>query len=545
MIRRPMIGLAVAGICGTACGLATTTAAVVPLAAVAGLLGLAGVRLIRARHAEHPGPHGRALDSFILLTALALLAWARASPEGRGVAPIPEAWRGPNAAPPVLEVAVVGDPKWYPSATGRMRRLSVPLHVVGVGDEASPEMRRRPFVGTVWWHVFDRGPAPRYGDRWRLEGVQWPARDPWFPELNRHARVYPRQAQRLARHEGHPFVAWCYEARRQLGAHLTRGVEDFSMESGILRALLLGNRSLLTREVRDIGAATGTLHIFAISGQHVAILTGLCLLALRLIGVARPYWFWVLAPAVIAYTVLTGAAPSAVRAGVMALVYLAAPAWGRRPDGATSLAFAALAILLAAPQQLRDVGFIYSFVVVLGLIAWFPLIAAWTRRLTAPDPLRVQPSSRLVRAGRVVGRDLLRLAGLSAVAWAASVPVTAYYFERFTPVALVANLAVVPLAFLMVFCGCLSVVFGSVVDVFAEIFNFAAVALIRVFLAFTRLLAASPGADLYAPRPALWQLGAYYLVAAAFTAWVWDRHHAAVRRAEAAEAAESTSETLT
>lgn len=519
-MRRPVIGVTLAFVAGTACGLETDAPVGTTLGAAVLLLIIAAVRLVWALRHPMEAARGAVVNTCLLLAGTLLVAWAAASPGVRGRQPVPESWRQ-GGSPAAVQAEVVGDPEYYPGRQAGQRRYSTPLRLLATQAVPDGPWEQADFTCVVWWTVFGSQQPPRYGERWRLEGVQWPARDLWFPELNRRARVYGRQASRLSRDHGNPFFSWCYRARRQLSAHLARGVEDFPEEASIQQAMMVGSRGLLSREAHDLGVSTGTLHIFAISGQHVAILVGLCVLGLRACGLSREWWFWALAPLVIGYTVLTGAPASAVRSCVMALVFLAAPSLGRRSDAACALAFSAVAILAFSPMQLRDIGFVYSYVVVLALIVWFPLVSAWSHQLVAPDPLRVQPLSRPSRLARAVVRELAALAGLSVVAWFASLPVTAFYFERVTPVALVANLAVVPLAFLMVFCGCLSVLFGSVIGLLGELYNYAGVGLIRLFLIFTRALADVPGAHLVVPRPALWQIALYVVAMSAVSAWAW------------------------
>ncbi|MFO0825085.1 MAG: ComEC/Rec2 family competence protein [Gemmataceae bacterium] len=62
---------------------------------------------------------------------------------------------------------------------------------------------------------------------------------------------------------------------------------------------------------------TGVVHVLAISGQHLVVLAGFVWLVLKLFGVRRRYGAWVVIVVMIAYTLLTGARPSAVRAAVM------------------------------------------------------------------------------------------------------------------------------------------------------------------------------------------------------------------------------------
>lgn len=229
---------------------------------------------------------------------------------------------------------------------------------------------------------------PRYGERWRLRGIVRPAvprRAGLFTLPENQAVIDPDRAVFLDGGRGNPLTAWCMERRRACRAILGRGLEDFPEERGLLQALLLGYREDLPGALRRDFAATGTVHIFAISGAHVGMVTLLFAGVLRALGIPLTRWFLFLTPLLVGYTVTTGAATSAIRACVMASLMLAAPFLGRRPDAISALAVAAIVILVAAPAQLGDLGFLLSFTAVAGLLAVQPMLEAWVRRASRRD----------------------------------------------------------------------------------------------------------------------------------------------------------------
>ncbi len=86
---------------------------------------------------------------------------------------------------------------------------------------------------------------------------------------------------------GNPLKAWCMKRRRICREILGRGLDDFPEQRGLLQALLLGYREELPAALRRDFAATGTVHIFAISGAHVGMVTLLFAGLLRALGVPR------------------------------------------------------------------------------------------------------------------------------------------------------------------------------------------------------------------------------------------------------------------
>jgi competence protein ComEC len=244
------------------------------------------------------------------------------------------------------------------------------------------------------------------------------------------------------------------------------------------------------------------------------IVCGLLVFVLRALRISRILWVFFLAPLLAAYTVATGCEPSATRACIMAVAYFTAPCLGRRTDVLSALALAALIILAWSPAQVCAAGFLCSFVVVGGLVVLCPLLERPLRPLWSPDPLRAQPerwAARLLRAG---GRGTAGLLALNAAAWLSSAPLTAYFFGRFTPVALLSNFVVIPLAFAAVLAGCLAVVLGACLAPAADLFNHANLLLARVLMAAAERLLRLPGGSIAVGPPPAWAvLGCYGLLA--------------------------------
>jgi ComEC/Rec2-related protein len=318
--------------------------------------------------------------------------------------------------------------------------------------------------------------------------------------------------RRLSQNHGSWWLTRCYEVRREGAALLALGIEDFPETVGLLRALLLGHRSQLQRDIRDAFVMTGTLHIFAISGLHVAIVAYLITAVLQAVRVPRTHWAVLVVPLLIGYTWATGARASAIRACVMGSVYVCAPLLQRKPDVICSLALSALVIVAAAPLQLIDVGFILSFVAVLGIVGLYPVFEQPLRPLWTPDPLRVAPVPRWTAALRAVARYVGSLVSVSCAAWFASTPLTALYFGRFIPVALLGNLLAVPVSFLVTVCGALSFVLGSCVPVLADLFNHANVALVFLMVRPMQVFSAIPGGSIRMDRVPLAAVLLWYAV---------------------------------
>lgn len=350
-----------------------------------------------------------------------------------------------------------------------------------------------------------------FGEQWRLKGHYTGYERP-RGGADGFLSVSGADACKI-KEAGTSLASRCYDVRRRAAAWLRLGVESFPQQTQLLHAMLLGYRQAIPPDLYQMFTRTGTLHIFAISGQHVVILGAIFIAGLKIFGVARPRWGLSLLPTLFLYIFTTGLQPSALRALAMAGVFFAAPLAGRRPDAASSIALATILLLAFQPANIGDPGFLLSFVVVCGLI----IVNGWAMRqingfrLAGWDiPLKQlsgpHPSAALLRS-----TGLLMLTSLAA--WLFSAPISAYFFNTLSPAALIGNLAIIPLTFMVMLAGCLALLGGMVFfPAAAALFNQANLLFISLLIWIVRHLSALPGACRAVRAPsalvtALWYAG--------------------------------------
>ncbi len=533
--RRPIVPFTLAWLLGTALGLEVPAGDWTPWLGGAGVLGLGGALLlaVRAGRAGTSARGGGAVLRFTLTQAGGvLLAWWVCvvhpfSPLRNAAWPFP---------PPVgerlqLRGLVADDPDAAQSRSPLQGVVYFTLRADGLRRQGREPWQPARAVARVRWHG-GLAAAPVYGEQWTLTGRFQPDR----PGRGRGTGARPPLfvtgqggSARLATGGGSRLLGRIYEARRQAAALLGAGLERHPTERGVLQALVLGYRTCLSYRIRDAFVASGTLHIFAVSGLHVCMIAAFFIILLQAAGIPRVRWVLFLAPLLTLYTLGTGLAPSAARACVMSVVFFVAPVVDRRANTLCALALAALLILLAAPGSLRDLGFIFSFAAVLGIVLLYrPIMGLMGDRLK-PDPLRLQPERWPTRLARLVAESVWSTLAVSCAAWLATTPVSAWYFGRFTPVALLSNLAVVPLSFVVLLSGCLSLVFGACFTAIASIFNHASLVLIKLMVGITIWTARLPGGNIVMPSPPLVSVLAWYALLALLLL-LWHR-----RRARAGE----------
>ncbi len=387
----------------------------------------------------------------------------------------------------------------------------------GSGGETPSSFRCRAEavrVGAEWYRsdavlrVYLKNPVetPVYGERWRVKGRY---RSYEERRAGLEGFLSATDATRL-RAAPLSFRGNCYKARQCASRFLYSGIESFPEQAQLLQALLLGYRKALSSELYQLFASTGTLHIFAISGLHVGVLAAIGIAVLKLIGVPRPAWGLLLIPVLFCYVVSTGMKPSAFRAFTMAAVYFAAPLFGRRPDPVSAIALAAIILLSIHPSQISEPGFLLSFTVVSGIVMVHGYV---THRLTGfSRPGWFLPLAKL-SGSRPLG-GVVRAVGLltltSIAAWLFSAPLTARFFNTLSPVALVGNLAIIPLTFIIVLTGCLALLAAPASFFMTGVFNHANRLFVSLLISTIEILGALPGAYTFVRAPSLSVLAVWY-----------------------------------
>jgi ComEC/Rec2-related protein len=213
------------------------------------------------------------------------------------------------------------------------------------------------------------------------------------------------------------WLAPVYRLRERLADALGKGLRDRKQQA-ILQAMTLGYRRRLPDDVREDFVRGSTIHVFAISGLHVGIVALLGSWLLATLGVPTRVRGVLLILAVGVYVFMCGAAASAVRAWLMLACWWGARLLRRPRVPLNAIAGAALLSLLWQPLALLQTGFLFSFTVVVVLVAGWPVVTDHMRIL-GERVWWLPPGLRQHRWGRWRLRPVWLLA-TSALAWLGS-----------------------------------------------------------------------------------------------------------------------------
>lgn len=254
------------------------------------------------------------------------------------------------------------------------------------------------------------------------------------------------------------------------------------LPAAILEAMVLGEKRNIPSQIYNSMMKTGTVHILVVSGFNVAIVMLAIILLLKLIRMPRFLRMGIAVICLILYCFLTGASAPVVRATIMAIVFSAAAALRRRTDIYTSLSIAALFILVVNPWQLFDIGFQLSFASVFSIAYFFPRIKSFL-----PEYF-----FKVRYIGLVWDACLVSLS-----AWLGTAGLILYYFGMLSPITVVANIFIVPLAALITLSGCMLLVVSFLCPALAHFCAASCQLCILILLSFNTWLSKIPYACLY------------------------------------------------
>lgn len=266
-----------------------------------------------------------------------------------------------------------------------------------------------------------------------------------------------------------------------------------------MQAIILGDRTQIPKHIQQIFVQTGTAHILAISGLHVGIVAFLVFLTVRLLPIGRKAWYLLTILFLLFYATLTGARPSVIRSTIMAVVFIGGFLFERDVEPINSLSLAALIILLVNPLHLYDIGFQLSFISVLSILCFFNLfLSCFLKHGEKPQHKAVE--------------FMLQSFCVSLSAWIGVAGLIAYYFHILTPVAVLANLVVIPMISVLVALGLALLLIGGLFPQAGFICASCIKFMLNLMAGCSYLFGQLPYSFIYFNRVIAWYCMGYYII---------------------------------
>lgn len=285
---------------------------------------------------------------------------------------------------------------------------------------------------------------------------------------------------------------WILEALRKISLRASANLERIAgaQDAGILRAVLLGDRTDLPEEVRTLYQENGIAHILALSGLHLSLVSLAVYGLLRKLGVGFGFSAMIAGVVLTGYAWMSGSSASVIRALVMTLCGFGASYLGRTYDRRSALGLAGMILMWDSPYLLTQAGVQLSFGAILG-IGLFE-----EKNGNAGGEESHDTSANAFYAG----------IGMHAVTF----PIVLWHFFQFPLYGIFLNLLIVPFAGILVGSAVTGLVLAEVSVGAGRFAAGGARMLLRWYEWCCRIGARFPGSHLIFGRPRFWQIGVYY-----------------------------------
>ena len=261
-------------------------------------------------------------------------------------------------------------------------------------------------------------------------------------------------------------------------------VEYMGEEQGnVLSAMLLGEKSEMDGEIKELYQKSGIGHVLAISGLHISFIGLGIYQSLRKIGLPFVVAGVLALGGLSAYTCMIGFSVSVFRAFTMLLLKIIADVTGEVYDMVTALMLSAAITVWKQPLYLMDAGFYLSYGAVLGLFLFMPYLKG--------SFLGKRKWTVLFIPGLCINMALL--------------PIQLWYYNEFPTYSILLNIVIIPLMSVVLTLGMVSPIFGKVSLYFCK--------MILIFYEVSCELALNlPFSRVVTGRPRIWKVILYYIV---------------------------------
>jgi competence protein ComEC len=419
---------------------------------------------------------------------------------------VPGEWRLMAILAPLFAAGGVGIALLHAATSDPLAKLAAlePGEVVIVGRVASPPVpsswgyRADVRVEHLWYEgreilrgggveVFAADLSVGVGDRVRVDGeisLPEPGEDDFdyakylatkrISAVVEATRVWPVDEK----------LGWVGQVHRRTDAALGYGLRP--QEAAVVRGMVLGDRSLIPEDLEVAFQKSGITHVLAISGQHVAVLTAVLYFALRVFALPRAVRIFATLILIWLYILVAGAPPSAIRAGVVATLVLAAHLFGRQLSPVHFMTTMLATVLAYNPLLVYNSGFQLSVAAVLGI-------------LLLRKPLKSLVEGTLLRTFKKPPEPISKLLSVSLAAQIATAPMVAASFDEVSVIGVLTNLIAVPLSGPILTLGLLGSIAGNVTPALAYPLNASNGFLVAMLELLARSAASFPFATVTTP----------------------------------------------
>lgn len=258
-----------------------------------------------------------------------------------------------------------------------------------------------------------------------------------FKNISHQQFVQPEDVKFVSAATWKDFFYYSHQARAWSMKKINEYVHGDD-ERAIAIALVLGVTDGIDNDLQNAYAASGAMHVLAVSGMHVGIIYFIILFLFKPLNKYK--WSkWVVVTTSLtllwAFAFITGLSPSVLRAVTMFTFIAVARPFGRQTNIYNTLAASIFVLLMIDPFLIMSVGFQLSYLAVLGIV--------YLQR----------PIYNLWDIDNPIGDWIWKITCVSIAAQIATFALSLLYFHQFPTYFLISNLFVIPLSTLVLVLG--------------------------------------------------------------------------------------------
>jgi len=268
-------------------------------------------------------------------------------------------------------------------------------------------------------------------------------------------------------------------------------------QAGLMSGMLIGYTEGMGERTEEVFSNAGLSHLTAVSGMNVAFIAFPLVFLFKKLGLGQKISNILIILVLILFIFITGFSPSVSRAVIMAIVLLIGQLITRETDVYTSIAFAAILLLVSNPFTIFDIGFQLSFGATLSLILFYKNISEKLNFRYLPGIIK-----------NVLAATLAAQIGV--------IPISALYFNKISLISLLSNLFVVPIVEVITIIGMIMVVVCQLSPFVSEMIGLVNTAFLSFILMVAKLSSQIPYAVVKIATPSLPTIISYYFIVVFF-----------------------------
>lgn len=298
-------------------------------------------------------------------------------------------------------------------------------------------------------------------------------------------------------------------------------------QAGILQAMLLGEKSQIETDVKQLYQKSGISHILVISGLHFSMIGTILYEILRKMGFTFGIGAGMSVVLLFLYGIMTGFGVSAVRAFVMFAISMWAMVLGRGYDLPSALGTSVCYILIDNPLVLFQTGFLLSVGAILGVILLIPAMEQFFSIEKLTKHLREEKQQKegfkclLIGKGKKVILCLIQGAVSGLGIQLVTLPILLSSFYEISTYSILINCLILPISSVVMYSGLAGVLVGMFLPWLGKIVILPAIGVLKLYELICIFAEKLPGAVMVTGASVWYEILLYYMILGGFIGSIW------------------------